>query len=123
MANLTAKYEELGRGEGEAPSGQHFKWRSPTVAEYGALTGAVPGLLSTNEGKAEESFEKVNDFNLRLAKACVTYPLIVDDAPAEDVDYIFASALRQMDLNWLAPRILAASGLDSKKADDNRRAL
>lgn len=127
MANLLEQYEALGRDQGTGPSGQLFKWHFPSSTEYGAATGAVPGLFkSTDAGPmSDEAMAKATELNRQIAILCVDYPVLVpegEDGPA-DKDWLPIGKVKVIDLNWLVPRILNGTKLDSKEADTQRRAL
>lgn len=126
MPNIQERYVARTHRSGVAPSGQEFKWRAPTALEFGAIVGGVPGLMrNSSTGPDEATIERAIQYNRKLALACVTSPVLVEDeaeAPASG-EWLPVDALTQGDMAWLAVRISEASNMDSDKAELARGAL
>lgn len=109
--------------EGEAPSGEVYRWRGLNLFQMSeGRSGYLPSLeASVDPSKLtpEQDREMTQQF-FRTLETCVLSHRFTRDESPEDPDLIPFSMVPDEDLTWLYAKILASSGLTGGLADQAR---
>jgi hypothetical protein len=113
---------------GTAPSGQEFRLRKMSVADWVAALGGTPSLLEvskleTKDGKVNITLDQMREtdsYQRTVVKRCVVSPTISMDDDSVDPDAIPYSMIDSADITWITSQAEALSELKGERAEEAR---